>query len=523
MNDFSPFCYYSQALILCFRNHMKMQTVVFNIFYLLFCGLMAPAVHGIDYYVAAVYEHHSVLNPNPTELTDRKRGLEFMSKNLDIYEKQVNYAAKHGSQIIVFPEDGIHGFNYSRLSIYPYLDYLPPVHLMPWNPCQEMDRFHDTEILQRLSCMANRGRMFVVANLGTKVPCEPLDPKCPPDGRYQFNTNVVFSDNGTLVASYFKQNLYFEHGFDTPPDVQHAVFDTPFGRFGLLTCFDILFFEPVVTLIEKYQVNHLVYPTAWMNQLPLLTSIQIQRAFSTAFTINVLAANIHHTTLGMTGSGIFSPKQSSYYYDTSSERDRLIIARVPVDPSKELFSGRIFGAIHASSQSCDAEDKHRTCEGTSGQDTSFYAEMMYDNFTFVPVTLNEGTVHVCAGTLCCYVTYHKSNVSNELYALGVFDGLHTVHGTYSLQICALVKCRAVDMATCGQEVTDADSVFDFQLWGNFSTKYIFPMIVTSGVTLQLPDDWGWEANHCYMTSRVIETGLVTAALYGRYYERDQTV
>ncbi|XP_044149664.1 biotinidase [Bufo gargarizans] len=499
-----------------------------------YCCCVAQVACTIHYYTAAVYEHHAILNDNSTALASRTFALKFMSKNLDIYEQQVIAASKRGVEIIVFPEDGIHGFNYSRASIYPYLDYLPSPDLLPWNPCLDQDRFQDTEVLQRLSCMASKGAMFLVANLGTKRPCDPLDLQCPPDGRYQFNTDVVFDDKGTLVASYFKQNLYFEYGFDTPSEVQYAFFDTHFGRFGLFTCFDILFYEPVVNLIKEHQVRHLLYPTAWMNQLPLLSSIQIQRAFATRFQVNILAANIHHTTLGMTGSGIFSPSNSSYYYDMDTDQGHLIVAKVPVDPSEDIgprhdekvsleHADSLGGShFHTSVQICDKMDKTEHCMESRGhkQETFFHAKMMYDNFTFIPLKDNDGKVHVCAGALCCYLTYRKHNVSNELYALGVFDGLHTVHGTYSLQICALVKCGGPDMVTCGQEVTEASSTMSFQLWGRFSTKYIFPMIVTSGVTLQLPDHWGWKDQNCYMKKTDLELGLVTAALYGRVYERD---
>ncbi|XP_040289496.1 biotinidase isoform X3 [Bufo bufo] len=443
-----------------------------------YCCCVAQVVCTIHYYTAAVYEHHAILNDNSTALTSRTFALKFMSKNLDIYEQQVIAASKRGVEIIVFPEDGIHGFNYSRASIYPYLDYLPSPDLLPWNPCLDQDRFQDTEVLQRLSCMASKGAMFLVANLGTKRPCDPLDLQCPPDGRYQFNTDVVFDDKGAIVASYFKQNLYFEYGFDTPSE--------------------------------------------------------IQRAFATRFQVNILAANIHHTTLGMTGSGIFSPSNSSYHYDMDTDQGHLIVAKVPVDPSEDIgpnhdekvslehadsFGGSHF---HTSVQICDKMDKTEHCMESRGhkQETLFHAKMMYDNFTFIPLKDNDGKVHVCAGALCCYLTYRKHNVSNELYALGVFDGLHTVHGTYSLQICALVKCGGPDMVTCGQEVTEASNTMSFQLWGRFSTNYIFPMIVTSGVTLQLPDHWGWKDQNCYMKKTDLELGLVTAALYGRFYERD---
>lgn len=57
--------------------------------------------------------------------------------------------------------------------------------------------------------------------------------------------------DGLLVARYHKQNLYFEDAFDTPPQPEIISFDTTFaGRFGLITCFDILFYEPKITLLE---------------------------------------------------------------------------------------------------------------------------------------------------------------------------------------------------------------------------------------------------------------------------------
>lgn len=58
--------------------------------------------------------------------------------------------------------------------------------------------------------------------------------------------------DGLLVARYHKYNLYFEDAFDTPPQPEIITFDTPFaGRFGLITCFDILFHEPTVTLVKQ--------------------------------------------------------------------------------------------------------------------------------------------------------------------------------------------------------------------------------------------------------------------------------
>nr|XP_036851204.1 biotinidase isoform X3 [Manis javanica]XP_036851206.1 biotinidase isoform X3 [Manis javanica] len=486
-------------------------------------------------FVAAVYEHHAVLSPDPWALSSRAQALELMSQNLDIYEQQVMTAAQKGVQIIVFPEDGIHGFNFTRTSIYPFLDFMPSPRLVRWNPCLEPHRFSDTEVLQRLSCLAIKGEMFLVANLGTKQPCHNSDPGCPDDGRYQFNTNVVFSNNGTLVDSYRKHNLYFEAAFDAPLKVDHIVFDTPFaGKFGMFTCFDILFFDPAVRLLRDSEVRHVVYPTAWMNQLPLLAAIQIQSAFAVAFGINFLAANIHHPSLGMTGSGIHTPLESFWHHDMESPRGRLIIAQVAkhplgltgtenatgeMDPSHSKFLEVVAGGPY-----CEKDAQEVRCEGATRWNMdalpTFHSEMMYDNFTLVPVSGKEGHLRVCASDLCCYLLYRRHTLSRELYALGAFDGPHTVHGTYYVQVCALVKCGGLGFDTCGQEVTEASGMFEFHLWGNFSTSYIFPLLLTSGMTLETPDQLGWENDHYFLRKSSLSSGLVTAGLYGRWYERD---
>lgn len=513
----------------------------------LLCGCCAAVLgarpRGDDpgHYVAAVYEHHLISSPNPLALASRRQALELMNQNLDVYEQQVMTAAQKGVQIIVFPEDGIHGFNFTRASVYPFLDFMPSPPLGGWNPCLEPHRFNDTEVLQRLSCMALRGGMFLVANLGTKQPCHRRrNPRCPRDGRFQFNTNVVFSSNGTLLERYRKYNLYFEAAFDAPPEADLVVFDTPFaGRFGVFTCFDILFFRPAVALLlGDPAVRHVAFPAAWAGQLPLLAAVQIQSAFARAFGVTVLAANIHRPAVGMTGSGIHTPLTSAWHHDTGNLTGHLIVARVARNPPRGLGAqnatatenadpshGR-FLRLLAGDPYCEKDSQEVHCDGAPRWDVGapapvFHATMMYDNFTLVPVWGREGQLRVCARSgLCCHLLYQRPSVSRELYALGAFDGLHTVHGTYYVQACALVKCGGLALETCGQEVTEAAGLFAFHLWGNFSTSYIFPLFLTSGMAPETPDQLGWENGHYFLRKRGLSSGLVTAALYGRLYERD---
>lgn len=45
-------------------------------------------------YVAAVYEHHLILNPEPHVTLSRAAALQHVQKNLDIYEEQAARAAR---------------------------------------------------------------------------------------------------------------------------------------------------------------------------------------------------------------------------------------------------------------------------------------------------------------------------------------------------------------------------------------------------------------------------------------------
>ncbi|GCB64476.1 hypothetical protein scyTo_0011755 [Scyliorhinus torazame] len=288
-------------------------------------------VWGLEFYKAAVYEHSTVLRQNLIPPT-REEALELMQKNLDIYQEQVHEASKQGVKIIVFPENGIHGFPPTRATIYPYLEPIPDPDVVQWNPCLHPTEYSDTEVLYQLSCMARNSSMYLIANLGEREACEFSDPKCPSDGRYHFNTNVVFDAEGTLIAKYQKWKLFrTEIYYNKPKTLQHVIFDTPFaGKFGIFTCFDILFYEPAVSLIERYGIKQIIFPTAWMNKLPLLSAVQFHQAFAAAFGINLLVSNQHHPEYNMTGSGIYTPLDFPYYYNMKSREGKLLVADVPI-------------------------------------------------------------------------------------------------------------------------------------------------------------------------------------------------
>ncbi|XP_029588229.1 biotinidase [Salmo trutta] len=514
-------------------------------------------------YVAAVYEHRVILNPEPHVPLSRAAALEHMMRNLKVYEEQAARAAEQGAQIIVFPEDGIHGFNFSRLSISGYLETIPDPLTEDWNPCTQPDRHNHTEVLQSLSCMARRHQLYLVANMPDLQPCpltshphlDPSQTPCPPDGRWQFNTDVVFRSDGSLAARYHKQNLYFEKEFDTPPRLEVVTFDTPFaGRFGVFTCFDILFHDPTVRLLEK-GIRQMIFPTAWMNLLPLLTAVQIQRAVSLGANVTLLAANLRHDSKAMTGSGIFTPSTSIYHHafhhPGGPEEGKLLVLRIPVLDSDWLATQK--QAKRQEEKGGKGEEKEQIGEegeakgqGETGGEgdgeplsaslptrspnpspspspSHFISSMMCDPFSFVLLHGSEGQLTVCDGPLCCHLQYRRSpqGGNTELYALGAFAGNHTADGHFALQVCALVRCSGSEVSSCGKGVEEAESRVDFRLEGKFGTRYVYPSLLGSGMVVDKPDRIEKTTDgRVTMEHSGMSVGLVTACLYGRVYDQD---
>lgn len=288
-----------------------------------------------------------------------------------------------------------------------------------------------------------------------------------------------------------------------------------------------------------------------MNQLPLLDTIQFQRAFSLGANVTLLAANIRNDQLIMTGSGIYTPFFATYHHAQRGdpEEGRLVVARVPVlDPGRlgQSAAPEQTPALVETPGYCYSESCLESTDSLPPTSPVFISSMMYDPFTFALLNSTDGEVRVCNGTFCCYLQYRWLTDASrtELYALGAFAGTHTVNGRYALQVpmttlnsqaypgardaarvcsqvCALVRCAGSDASSCGREAEEAESRLDFVLEGRFGSRYVYPSVLASRMVLEQPErveraaDGRVSLKHSNMTG-----GLVTACLYGRMYHLD---
>ncbi|KAJ7352922.1 Hydrolase [Desmophyllum pertusum] len=458
---------------------MQAHPLMFLVLSALVTKVASTAPSGSEF-VAAVYEHAFIRVENRTVVLSRQEAVAIVMLNMDVYEAQMQKAKEQNVNIIVFPEYGLTGFGYTRNSFRPFLEDIPDPKKIAWNACQDSQANSSTPIMYRLSCLAKTYDMYLVANMGDIKRCNnDTDQHCPTDGRYQYNTNVVFDDKGNLVARYHKQHPFLNEMkvVDRPLVPEYITFDTPFGKFGTFICFDALFHDPAVPLVTKYKIDHVVFPTAWFDVLPLFAAIGFHGSWARGMGVNFLGANTHVPLFSNTGSGIYSPTGAKKYYRSLSANGSLSIAALQKNPKNSPANMSVVNT--------------EKIQRMDTNEDSFYSDLFGDLFLFKELSKPEGTLDVCynGSNVCCSLTYKMTEKrANEMYAIGIFDGLHTREGQYYLRICTLVKCHGLSRDSCGQRTYKADTIFEsFTLQAELDTPYVFS---TSGSRWCVTSSWG---------------------------------
>jgi len=400
---------------------------------------------------AAVYEH-LIIEPQMCQerVCTRQEAINAMETNLQVLAHQVEEAASQGVDILLLPEDAIHGSGFSRQTLFPFLELVPAT-ADGSQPCFD-DVDHDNFLLRNLSCLAHDQGIYLAAQMASRTPgcghCgEEHGEEC------YFNTLVVFDSNGILVGVYHKYNLWTSelNTFDIDPNgPQLVTVDTPFGRLGLSVCADLIWQSPVVDLVDLAAVDTLLVPLYWWDLFPHQLAHSAEAAWARGLQVNLLAANNHNAATWTSGSGVFtSSGPAACYHDLNPQSaGRLIVADLPVHPDKSDVEWAAFAVDHLADFS-DQPDKQ------------FSAEVYYDMFTFTPIEGESGRTKVCQGEFCCLAQWNQKNDGDDTFSLGAFNGEHTadgsVRGMWWMQMCTIVKCDAASSTSCNQnQIWDLD-------------------------------------------------------------------
>ena len=171
---------------------------------------------GVVRFGAVSFEHEKEPEPRKVRLATvhfRPRDTGSGRENLDQFAVRVAEAGEKKADIVLLPE--------SITLVGTGQDYVQASEPIP-GP--------STRFLGQLS---KKYKMYIVAGLSER------------DGETVFNTAVLMGRDGELVGKYRKVCLPREEieGGVTPGD-EIPVFDTDFGRIGLMICWDVFFPEP---------------------------------------------------------------------------------------------------------------------------------------------------------------------------------------------------------------------------------------------------------------------------------------
>ncbi|XP_059480890.1 pantetheinase-like isoform X3 [Neocloeon triangulifer] len=443
--------------------------------------LGAFQVHQVHSYVAAVVEF------SPDGITGPLVPSLIFSNNLRRYEEFVVDARKtYAADIIVFPEYGLTTtYTSNNRSLALEFAQIVPDKNDNIIPCTAYNDTFEYEAVRRLSCMARDNGIYLVANLIEKV-------DKPGAGVLLHNTNVAFDSAGTVVSRYRKFNLFGEFALNLTDISDISVFDALGARFGMITCFDLMFQQPAVELVKTYGVTDIIFPTAWIHELPFLTGPQAQAAFAYGNQVNVLASGYNEPEAGHTGSGIYLGKTAGDLFATIEQNvtSKLVVAEVPTQISQKLKT-----------QIVNRNNIERNGINPFAQKpVENYMLITEDNlqdYTAVPVPKNmlKGTIQACDNMLCCNLTFEILNkdVFNFHYQLLAFDGIRThLVGRYEteMQVCALVACADDTKLSCSNPFT-ASSYSELTEFGHikieaeFKSTLLWPNTVDADTMLPL--------------------------------------
>ncbi|KAG8189725.1 hypothetical protein JTE90_019673 [Oedothorax gibbosus] len=235
------------------KTHLHANQIM--LFLVLLVAAVLEVAVGKDYFTAAVFEHRIPFVNETVEPAVK------IAASLANYERATILAAQKGADIILFNEYGISSYPFKREKFSSYAENVPDPGKHKFNPCTQESASRPQ--LHKLSCLARQNNIYLVANM--------LD---------------VQTMEGNIVGRYHKVQPYFEV-VNVPDCPEFTTFDTDFGKFGMIVCFDSVFKSPI-QLVEEHNIDTLLFPTFWFDDIVPLNAVEWQQAWALANKVNFM-------------------------------------------------------------------------------------------------------------------------------------------------------------------------------------------------------------------------------------------
>ena len=156
-------------------------------------------------------------------------------------EVMIREAAENGAELICLPEMYTTGYN---------LDIIGP-------QITQLAENIDGPTVTDLQQLAKELKIHIVAPLALNLED---DPEARP-----FNSAVFIGDEGQILGVYSKCHLFETERMYFQPGQELPVYDTKFGKIGIMICFDAGFPE-VARILQMKGAELIVCPSAWRIQ-----------------------------------------------------------------------------------------------------------------------------------------------------------------------------------------------------------------------------------------------------------------